>query len=103
MNMQSIWRIAIVILVVCSTPVSKAQNSASKQYFNDNILKLDPIEGIWEVEDYIYVQSGSFSNSKTSTTTVEIKRQSDNKFKVNGSNIWFERIGETNASMLLSK
>lgn len=98
--MQSIWRIAIVILVVCSTPVSKAQNSASKQYFNDNILKLDPIEGIWEVEDYMYVQSGSFSNSKTSTTTVEIKRQSDNKFKVNGSNIWFERIGETNAYTL---
>ena len=101
MNYQTIFcRIWAIISLIFSASLVYAQSEADKSYYRDNIDSLDPIEGIWDIEDNLYVQSRSQNFTDTKTVRTEIKRTYDNKFKVTGSNIVFERIGDTNGYTL---
>lgn len=101
MNYQTIFcRIWAIISLILSASLVYAQSEADKSYYRDNIDSLDPIEGIWDIEDNLYVQSRSQNFTDTKTVRTEIKRTYGNKFKVTGSNIVFERIGDTNGYTL---
>ena len=101
MNYQTIFcRIWAIISLIFSASLVYAQSEADKSYYRDNIDSLDPIEGIWDIEDNLYVQSRSQNFTDTKTVRTEIKRTYGNKFKVTGSNIVFERIGDTNGYTL---
>ena len=101
MNYQTIFcRIWAIISLIFSASLVYAQSEADKSYYRDNIDSLDPIEGIWDIEDNLYVQSRSQNFTDTKTVRTEIKRTYDNKFKVTGSNIVFERTGDTNGYTL---
>lgn len=101
MNYQTIFcRIWAIISLILSASLVYAQSEADKSYYRDNIDSLDPIEGIWDIEDNLYVQSRSQNFTDTKTVRTEIKRTYGNKFKITGSNIVFERIGDTNGYTL---
>lgn len=74
--------------------------SQSRDYFKNNILELDPIEGIYDAD--IYKQGANafqtFPETYETSTKLTIARIGENKFSINGGrpNDYIERVGETN-------
>ena len=74
MNYQTIFcRIWAIISLILSASLVYAQSEADISYYRDNIDSLDPIEGIWDIEDNLYVQSRSQNFTDTKTVRTEIK------------------------------
>lgn len=74
--------------------------SQSRDYFKNNILELDPIEGIYDAD--IFKQGANafqtFPETYETSTKLTITRIGENKFSISGGrpNDYIERVGETN-------
>jgi S1-C subfamily serine protease len=81
--------------------VSFSLYSQNRDYFRNNILDLDPIEGEYDME--VYAQGANafvtFPENKVESSTVTIVKVGSERFKMaweDGSINYLERIGETN-------
>ena len=81
--------------------VSLSIYSQSRDYFKNNILDLDPIEGEYDME--VYAQGANafvtFPENKVESTTITIAKAGLDRFKMtweDGSIVYIEKIGETN-------
>ena len=73
--------------------------SQSRDYFKNNILELDPIEGIYDADIYKKGANAfqTFTETYETSTKLTIVRVGENKFSINGGrpNDYIERVGET--------
>ena len=79
--------------------ISFSLYSQSRDYFKNNILDLDPIEGIYDVDNYKQGANAyrTFPEIYEGSSKFTIKRIGENKFSINNrTNGYIERVGETN-------
>ena len=100
--MKKILFIAISLLF---TSNSSAQVSNQiKNYFKDNILQLDPLEGVYSSRFFIQDRGGGFSKRWSETSEVAIKRESNGDLRIiENEQLTFKRIGDTNAYDVYAK
>lgn len=73
--------------------------SVDKDYFKNNILDLDPIEGIYDVQIYGHTANAYFTFPEKLLDSYEyvICKSGHNHFTIKGNDaMYFERIGESN-------
>lgn len=99
-NLKTIVVIATILLTISFDTYS--QSSTDRNYFKENIMNLDPIEGDYYID--VFVQSANafrtFPERKEESATISIVKDVSGKFKMkwsDGSISDIERIGETNA------
>ena len=73
--------------------------TVDRDYFKNNILDLDPIEGIYDVQIYGHTANAYFTFPEKLLDSYEyiIYKSSENHFIIKGNDaMYFERIGESN-------
>ena len=95
-NMKKIVRIFIALV---SLSFSVYSQTVDRDYFKNNILDLDPIEGIYDVQIYGHTANAYFTFPEKLLDSYEyiIYKSSENHFIIKGNDaMYFERIGESN-------
>lgn len=101
-------KIVCLFVALASLLFSVYSQSVDRDYFRNNILDLDPIEGIYDAQ--VFGRSAlawrwqESSEKFMMSTTVVIFRSGQNRFEINdinnlqyADNVYIERIGESNA------
>lgn len=98
-------KIIFIIIALFFTNYTFAQVSNQiKSYFKDNILKLDPLEGIYSSRFFIQDRGGGFPKRWGETSEVAIKKEMNGDLHIVGNDqITIRRIGDTNAYNVYAK
>lgn len=95
--------IIIVALLFANSSFAQVSNS-DKNYFKDNILKLDPLEGIYSSRFFVQERGTGFQKQWTETTELAIKKAANGDLHIiSNEQITIRRIGETNAYDVFAK
>ena len=100
-NLKTIVVIATILLTISCNAYS--QSSIDRNYFKENILELDPIEGEFYVEAFGQLENAfiTYPESKLMDQTWTIVKKNNGKYTIREFDgerpSYIERIGETNA------
>lgn len=100
-NFETMKKIVCLFLTLISLSISVCSQTFDRDYFKNNILELDPIEGEYELVSY-YQSANAFRifpEIKEGSRTMTIVSDGYNRFKIveatGAHSVYFERIGET--------
>lgn len=90
-------RILIFLLSVCFVlSISAQSKSELKKHFKDDIMELDPIEGIYDVQALI--SQSNTNETEKGSHEIYIYKVSKGEFRIHGnSDVIITKIGDTNA------
>lgn len=92
-------KIVCIFIALVSLSFSVYSQTVDRDYFKNNILDLDPIEGIYDVQIYGHTANAYFTFPEKLLDSYEyiIYKSSENHFIIKGNDaMYFERIGESN-------
>ena len=93
----------IALYIICAFPINIMAQVPQyvRDYFKENILSLDPIEGIYDAQTYLQGYNAYQVFSKNYQNMVlYIRKTGDNTYDLTDGRATFYRIGETNAYTL---
>lgn len=92
-------KILFIIIALFFTNYTFGQVSNQvKSYFKNNILQLDPLEGVYSARFFLQNRGRGFPKDWTETSEVAIKKESNGDLHIVGNDqMIFRRIGDTNA------
>ena len=98
-------KLLIIFIALMFANNSFAQISTQlKNYYKENILQLDPLEGIYSSRFFIQDRGGGFTKRWGETSEVAIKREPNGDLCIiDNEQLTFKRIGDTNAYDVYAK
>lgn len=88
-----------LVLTLVSLVLSGYSQSIDRDYFKNNILDLDPIEGIFDVQIYGHTANAyyTFPEKLLDSNKLTIYKSDENHYIIRGNDaMYFERVGESN-------